>query len=367
MRWQIRFFGVVLLGLLSVGNVLAEGFLDRASRLGNSLKEVGNSLQAGLAGSPVAPHGDRVISYERTMSNFYTFEDFLGGRYKDSSANLRPVISPPYVAFYFPGNGVYSEDGQQFSTHRLQGFLQNGYGYANAEQMFCISLKSVLIESERPDQTSRTNTEVINEIINGFGSVKYSRSGDYTWAKIKFIDSFGGDLSPNSKQGFLNLLKSKSMQEIEAIRFYNEEEARSFVSECYKFVSGDHGHDPNEFIAPESDYLLSKYPEFRAFVANSRAEAEKNAAIESARHAHDRRVQLERAAKEQEIEIARQQAIELRRQKDLEQARKVESVISERSKIIEAENKRKVDAANMESERIEAETRKKRALEAIGQ
>lgn len=354
-----RFFAVLIF-LVGSNPAMAESFLEKATKLKNALEAASRqSEQVGGTGPQVLVNGDRSLEGELDISSYDSFEKYVTNSHQNVPTGLVLTIKPTYSAFFFPGYKVDFGDRMDYAKSELGQHIRNGnaFGYANAEQMFCYTAMSVFIEAKQNNfrfsaSVSKSNSEIINEIFNGHGYVFRRKLNNS--AKIKNIDLFGGDLSVQKKHDFLMSLKSKSPQYIESLRFYTDSEANAFFAECYASVGGDLGQDPSELVPPESDYLLSKYPEFRQVVAVRDSEIRLQNANEEARSARARRAQLEQQAKDQEIQLIRLKALEQEKADASAEAEILERKLMEQRK-----------EAEMSAARISEEERKRSAMEAL--
>lgn len=340
-----------------------QGFLSKT-------KAAVNQAVVQASGEPPST-GDRSLRMEpEVIATGFDFRQFLQGSSPPAAsyaAPAKPRIDMYYLPNRFPRLQVSSTSG--LDPYSMDSFLTSSYGYRNSEQMFCDTVRQTLVESEGASSPAGnlTNGEVITAILTQSGSwTMQGFDGNYASKKVRFLDEFGGDLTSTTKKAYLLSLQQKPVQEIEAIRFLSKPEADAFQGQCYAAVGGAPEIDALEFSPAEEDYLLNRIPEVRTVLAKMRAEQGAAQAREAARAARDRRIELEREAKEQEQELARQQALEARRARDAAEADKLQESISQVQREQAQLNEKKEAAAKAQRDQADADARKKAALEALG-
>jgi hypothetical protein len=365
-RWMLA----AMLGLCSVQMAHAEETVT--GKLVQGLFSKAKSLATGEAtgtGNPVSASGERSLrSGLEVLRHDNDFTDFLAGYAQpDAESATYPTIRPSLSVYHrvnqFPRLQYEDHNGIE-SSMGLADYLERGYGYQNSAQMFCHTLTATLVEV-KGGTSKLTNREIINGILSRYSTVV--TRGQPQFAKVKYIEEFGGDLPVATKRTYLTQLLQKPLEELEGIRFLTKKEGDTFNADCYQAVGGDPNIDPLEFTTPDEDYLLKQVPEFRRYIADVRTREATEKAAEAARKARDRKIELERQAEAQEAAIAQQKALELRRAKDAAEAERLQQSIAqkqqEQSTLVQKQDNREKSA----QDQADAEARRKAALEALGQ
>lgn len=344
----------------TVTGKLVQGLFSKAKSLATG--------EAAGAGTPAFTSGERSLRSElEILRHDNDFTDFLAGNAQpDAESAMYPTIRPTLNVYYrvnqFPRlqyedyNGIESSIG-------LADYLERGYGYQNGAQMFCHTLSATLVEVNG-GTSKMTNREIINGILSRFSTVV--THGQPQFAKVKYIEEFGGDLPVATKKTYLMQLLQKPLEELEGIRFLTKKESDAFNVGCYQAVGGDPSIDPLELTTPDEDYLLKQVPEFRRYIADVRAKAATEKAAEAARKARDRKIELEQQAEAQEAAIAQQKALELRRAKDAAEAERLQQSIAQKQKEQAALVQKQDNREKAVQDQADAEARRKAAMEALG-
>lgn len=361
----------LLTAMLGLGPVqLAQAEETVTGKLVQGLFSKAKSLAAGEAagtGNPASTSGERSLRSElEILRHDNDFTDFLAGYAQpDAESATYPTIRPTLNVYYrvnqFPRLQYEDQRGIEGSMG-LADYLERGNGYQNGAQMFCHTLSATLVEVN--GGTSKlTNREIINGILSRYSTV--ITRGQPQFAKVKYIEEFGGDLPVATKKTYLTQLLQKPLEELEGIRFLTKKEGGAFNASCYQAVGGDQNVDPLEFTTPDEDYLLKQVPEFRSYIANVRAKEATEKAAEAARKARDRKIELEQQAATQEAAIAQQKALELRRAKDAAEAERLQQSIAQKQQEQSALAQKQDSREKAAQDQADAEARRKAAMEAL--
>ena len=358
----------VMLGLIS-GQIHAEESIT--GKLIQGLVSKTKSLNTGelsSTGNAASSAGERSLRNEvNIIRHDNGFTDFLAGNAQpDAESATYPTIRTTLNLYYrvneFPRLEFSEYNGIDGSIGLID-YLKRGYGYQNSAQMFCHTLTATLVEAK--GSTSKlTNREIVNGILSRYSTVV--TNGQPQFAKVKYIEEFGGDLPVPTKKTYLTQLLQRPLEELEGIRFLTKKEGDGFNADCYQAIGGDPNVDPQEFTTPDQDYLLNQVPEFRSYIADVRAKEASERAADAARKARDRKVELEQQAEAQEAALAQQRALELRRAKDAAEAERLRQSISEKQKEQAALAQKQSSLEKAAQDQADAETRRKAALEALG-